>query len=85
MKTAAGCSKFEKVNYLCANWIAKHYQRVQIVEGKGFIYLVAASSPLIWTKKKSRDSTIWHAMQTRSLSAQQRLLLGHRKMIRYTS
>ncbi len=39
MKTA-GSSEFEKVKDLCANWIAKHYRPMQIVEDKGFIELV---------------------------------------------
>ncbi len=36
----AGASEFEKVKDLCANWIAKHYRPIQIVEEKGFIELV---------------------------------------------
>ncbi len=37
---AVGSSKCEKVKDLCANWIAKHYRPIQIVEDKGFIELV---------------------------------------------
>ncbi len=36
----ADCSKFENVKDLCPNWIAKHYQSIQIVEDKCFIELV---------------------------------------------
>ncbi len=36
----AGSSEFEKAKDLCANWIAKHYRPIQIVEDKGFIELV---------------------------------------------
>ncbi len=37
---AAGSSECEKMKDLCANWIAKHYRPIQIVEDKYFIELV---------------------------------------------